>query len=220
MLIGLTVGVLAIMASLKTTGTVMLSFPLALWTIPIFDSTAAILRRKLTGRSIYTTDRAHMHHHLMSKLGHRRTLACIGSAALLTSSAALLGVYLKNDIISLVCAGGVVAMFVALRVFGHAEFDLLVVKTRSFVRSLLLSKGRRTGVAWHDAVHLQGTRQWGIVWETLTESAKRLGFVRIQLDVNVPMLGEGYHAAWNRPQPGDGSRQWRMDLPLMIDERV
>ena len=220
MLIGLAVGVMAIMASLKTPGTVLLGFPLALWTIPIFDSTAAILRRKLTGRSIYTTDRAHMHHHLMSRLGHHRTLTCMGSVAFLTSGAALLGVIWKNDSISLICAIGVVVMFVVLKVFGHAEFALLIVKLRSFARSLFHSRAARSGITWDDSVHMQGTRQWGLIWESLTDCAKRLGFVRIQLDVNVPTLGEGYHAAWNRPNVADLGQQWRLELPLMIESRV
>lgn len=76
MLIGLVVGVLAIQASLKGAGTVLLAAPLAVWAIPIFDSTAAIVRRKLSGQSIYTTDRGHLHHRLLSLLGSsRRVLA-------------------------------------------------------------------------------------------------------------------------------------------------
>ena len=40
---------------------------LVLLTLPIFDTTAAIIRRKLTGRSIYTTDRGHLHHCLLRR---------------------------------------------------------------------------------------------------------------------------------------------------------
>ena len=57
MLIGLIVGYLAIAGSVKGPATVALAAPVAVWAIPIFDSAAAILRRRLTGRSIYTTDR-------------------------------------------------------------------------------------------------------------------------------------------------------------------
>ena len=39
--------------------------PIALLILPILDTTAAIIRRKLTGRSIYTTDRGHLHHCLL-----------------------------------------------------------------------------------------------------------------------------------------------------------
>src|SRR5262249_20696536 len=67
MLIGLVIGVLAIRCSLKGTATVALATPMALLIIPIFDTAAAIVRRKLTGRSIYSTDRAHLHHCLLRR---------------------------------------------------------------------------------------------------------------------------------------------------------
>ncbi len=220
MLIGLAVGVMAIQASLKGPGTVLLAVPLALWTIPIFDTAAAILRRKLTGRSIYTTDRAHLHHHLLERMGHRMTLVCVAGVSLLTSAAALLSVWWKHDLIAILCGGCVVLAFVSLRVFGHTELLLAAVRGRSLLRSLFRPRPRDTTDAWDDVVHLQGTRQWGILWETVTESAARLGFVQLRLDLNVPTLGEGYHAHWSRPTNGDCSRQWRTDLPLIAGDRV
>ena len=61
-----------------------------MFAIPIFDRLAAIVRRKLTGRSIYATDRAHIHHILLRRglsparvvtllLGANVALAAIGS---------------------------------------------------------------------------------------------------------------------------------------------
>jgi len=55
MLIGLFIGTMAIQASLKGPATVALAGPLALLAIPIFDTSAAILRRKLRGRSVFST---------------------------------------------------------------------------------------------------------------------------------------------------------------------
>jgi UDP-GlcNAc:undecaprenyl-phosphate GlcNAc-1-phosphate transferase len=220
MLIGLAVGVMAIQASLKGPGTVLLGIPLALWTVPIFDSAAAILRRKLTGRSIYTTDRAHLHHHLMSRFGHRWTLTCIGCVSVVTSAGALLGVWWNDDRIAIICSVSVVLIFVSLKVFGHSELQLVVVKSRSFLRSVFLSRAIQPGAGWDEAVHLQGTRQWNLLWETLTEYAQRLEFVEIRLDLNLPILGEGYHASWRRPNGNDHAQHWRLDHPLMVDGRV
>jgi UDP-GlcNAc:undecaprenyl-phosphate/decaprenyl-phosphate GlcNAc-1-phosphate transferase len=220
MLIGLAVGVMAIRASLKGPGTVLLAVPLALWTIPIFDTAAAILRRKLTGRSIYATDRAHLHHHLVERVGHRMALVCIAGASLTTSVAALLSVWWKHDSIAILCGGFVVLMFVSLRVFGHTELLLAAVRIRSLLRSIFWPLPANPVDGWDDAVHLQGTRQWGLLWETLTESAGRLGFVQLRLDLNVPLLGEGYHASWSRPSNGECDRQWRIELPLIARDRM
>ena len=59
MLTGLVVGTLTIQGSLKGPGTVLLATPLAVWAIPILVSGAAVVRRKLNGRSVYSTDRGH-----------------------------------------------------------------------------------------------------------------------------------------------------------------
>jgi UDP-GlcNAc:undecaprenyl-phosphate GlcNAc-1-phosphate transferase len=220
MLIGLLVGVMAIQASLKGAGTVLMAVPVALWTIPIFDSAAAVIRRKLTGRSIYTTDRAHLHHHLVERMGHRMTLVCVGSVALVISIAGLASVWSKNDLFAIICAGFVVVTFISFRVFGHSELLLAAQRVRSLLRSIFLSRPQETAQGWNDSVHLQGTREWGLLWEMLTECATKLEFVSLRLDVNVPILGEGYHASWSRPTTNDQNRLWRLDLPLIADKRV
>lgn len=220
MLIGLVVAVLAIRASLKGPGTVLLASPMVLWTIPIFDSAAAVVRRKLTGRSIYTTDRAHLHHHLVQRIGHGKTLVCLATASVFTSAAALVSMWLNHDSIAIVCGMAVVLLFVSLRIFGHTELLLALVKTRAFVRSVVSPRRRKSHTPWDDAVRLQGTRQWELLWETLTESAAKLELVQVRLDVNVPRLGEGYHASWNRPHDGSHDRYWRLELPLIADHRV
>jgi UDP-GlcNAc:undecaprenyl-phosphate GlcNAc-1-phosphate transferase len=198
----------------------MLAVPLALWTIPIFDTGAAIVRRKLAGRSIYETDRAHLHHHLVERIGHRMTLVCVGAVSLLTSAAALLSIWSRFDFIAILCSALVVLLFVSFRVFGYSELLLAIVRARSFVRSLLLPVPRAAEPGWNDAVHLQGTRDWELVWDTLTESAEKLELVQLRLDVNVPVLGEGYNASWSRPNGSEHNRNWRFDMPLVVDERV
>src|SRR4029077_3496930 len=66
----------------------------------------------------------------------------------------------------------------------------------------------------------QRPRQWNLLWDTLTECAVRLDFVQLRLDVNVPILGEGYNASWSRPNGGEHNRLWRFDMPLVVDDRV
>lgn len=221
MLLGLLFGVLAIQTSLKTDEAYMLAVPVALWTIPIFDSTAAILRRKLTGRSIYSTDRAHFHHRLLKRLGHRKSLACVAGVSLLTSGAALISVIQRNDLWAILVAGAVVSIFVALRVFGHSELLLLLVRIRGMARSLVSRPSDKKDMVWDDSVRMQGTRQWELLWESLTEWAVRLEeLVHVRLDVNVPRLGEGYHASWCRPNDGNHDEFWRLELPLIADDKV
>ena len=74
----------------------------------------------------------------------------------------------------------VVAMFVSLRVFGHSELRLVLVRTRALLRSIFLPRPRNASEGWEDAVRLQGTRQWNLLWDTLTECAVRLDFVQLR----------------------------------------
>jgi len=67
MLVGLVIGVVAIQSSLKGPATAVMIAPLAVLTIPFLDTAAALIRRKLTGRSIYATDRGHLHHCMLRR---------------------------------------------------------------------------------------------------------------------------------------------------------
>ncbi len=144
MLIGLIIGALAIRSTLKGPATVAFAAPLAVWTIPIFDSTAAILRRKLTGRSIYASDRGHLHHRLMARSGSSlRTLFWIGSCCFVTSVGAVISLWLKNDLVALVTSFCVMGTLISTRVFGHVELQLLSNSMRRFGGNVLGYVGAR-----------------------------------------------------------------------------
>lgn len=223
MLIGLVVGTLAIQASLKGPGTVLLAAPLALWTIPIFDSGVAIVRRKLTGRSIYTIDRGHLHHRLAHRFGSRRALAGLAACCAFTSAAALLTVYRRSDLVALLSGVGLVAMFLVMRLFGHAELLLLAARCRSAGLSLFrISKtaDHRAPSAWQSAVRLQGSHHWEQVWNDLTGQAEHFSLEQIHLDVNLPMIEEAYHASWQRPTNGAIQPVWRLEMPIVVSNQI
>jgi len=217
MLIGLVVGALAIRGALKGPGTVLLAAPLAIWAIPIFDSLAAILRRKLTGRSIYAPDRGHLHHRLMDRVGsNRKVLGFIAVCCALTSLAALASTYLKNDLIAVTTCAAVVVIFVASGVFGRIELVLLAGRIYRIGRTLIhpVAVPKKKAHAW--SIRPRGSRQWGALWETLTAAADELRLVRIDLDVNLPAAQEEYTASWERPQRYEDDPCWRVELPLAI----
>ena len=97
MVIGLVLGTLALRCSIKQAATVAFAAPLALWAIPLFDSAAAVMRRKLTGRSIYATDRGHIHHRLLtSGLSSTGVLTFIIVLCIITSFGVLGGRLLRQ----------------------------------------------------------------------------------------------------------------------------
>jgi UDP-GlcNAc:undecaprenyl-phosphate GlcNAc-1-phosphate transferase len=214
MLIGLVIGALAVPASLKGPATVALITPVAVLILPMLDTTAAVVRRKLTGRGLATADRGHLHHVLLrGGLTVRRVLVLVAGLGLVASSGALASMLLSNDFFALVAALGVVATLVVTRMFGHAEVHLLRKRAALAVRGVL-GLGP-TPIGWQLAVQLQGTADWDIVWEDLVEAAWGQNLQAVALDVNAPALHENYHARWDRAGPGvPETHQWRVEIPL------
>jgi UDP-GlcNAc:undecaprenyl-phosphate GlcNAc-1-phosphate transferase len=216
MLIGLVVGTLAMQGSLKGPGTVLLAAPLAIWTLPILDSAAAILRRKLTGRSIYSTDRGHLHHRLMEHLAsHRKVLVAVAICSTATSAAALFSVFLKNDLIALFVSCSVIFILVTTGLFGGAEFALLRNRLQRIVRAMMPEQPGTPAEAACTAVRLQGSRHWDVLWEALTESVEKFHATRLHLDLDLPMIQESYDATWEKPGGCDHEVSWQMEIPLV-----
>jgi UDP-GlcNAc:undecaprenyl-phosphate/decaprenyl-phosphate GlcNAc-1-phosphate transferase len=221
MLIGMLVGALAIRASLKGPTAVGLAAPLAIWTIPLLDTFAAIIRRKLTGRSIYTTDRGHLHHCLQQATGStRRTLYVVTLACAATCMGGLTSLSLKNDLVAIISAVMVMAILVVTRSFGHGEVSLVAAKLRSFMRTFSPKVRGENGVPQQHAVRLQGTRPWESVWDSLLQVAEEYHLARMCLDVNIPACQEGYHVAWQRSAGPDAEDLWHANIPLFIDDRA
>jgi UDP-GlcNAc:undecaprenyl-phosphate GlcNAc-1-phosphate transferase len=126
MTIGFLAGALSIQASSKTATTFTLGVPLVLMSIPLFDTAMAILRRKLTGRSIGEGDRGHIHHRLQDRgMSRRQALLAISGLTLVMSGAALLSVYLQSESYGLSICGGVLGLLILGRVFGYHETSLV-----------------------------------------------------------------------------------------------
>jgi UDP-GlcNAc:undecaprenyl-phosphate GlcNAc-1-phosphate transferase len=222
MLVGLVVGVLAITSSLKGPATVALAAPMALLTIPFFDTMAAIVRRKLTGRSIYTTDRGHIHHCLLrSGLSHYSAIFVIGFLCLLTVCGTLTSIALQSDVLAVASGLVVMGLLVVTRLFGYAEFTLIQQRLRE-VAARLRHREPREGTEQPSSIHqievrLQGSARWTDLWQELTKAAQELQLKSICLDVNAPLLHEGYHARWGRLN-GDNAllEPWRVEIPLAL----
>jgi UDP-GlcNAc:undecaprenyl-phosphate/decaprenyl-phosphate GlcNAc-1-phosphate transferase len=212
MLIGLMIGALAIPASLKGPATVALMAPVAVLVLPMLDTTAAIVRRKLTGRGLATADRGHLHHVLLRNgLTVRRILVLVASLALVASAGALATTALQNDVYAIIAVFGVVIALVTTRLFGNAEFQLVKARLSAAIRGLR----QPGGPGWEMAIRLQGTADWDQVWQDLTGCAGRMNLQTVWLDVNAPSLHENYHARWDRAGVGhDETHLWRVEIPL------
>ena len=219
LLIGLAVGVLSI---LKGPTSVAMFAPLALLAIPLFDSSMAILRRKLTGRSIYAVDRAHLHHNLLkSGLSTKGLLMVVSLLSGLTALGAFFSVAMNQEGLAIASALIVIGILVASKVFGYVELILLGKRTVNFGRSLLVRRGPKGDNQVHEhSMQLQGSRSWDIIWQTLTEFAEKHGLCKVCLDLNVPWMQEGFHASWYRAKMPDVSERWQTKIPIVSSSKV
>lgn len=218
MLIGLIIGVLAIQSSLKATAAVGLAAPLAILTLPIMDTFAAIVRRKLTGRSIYATDRGHLHHCMMSRgLSHRKVLVAVAALCFVCVVGAWLSIYLKNEVYALLSAVVVVSILVASRLFGYVEL-VLIKKSLAHQTTKFFSRSRR-GQPRQMALGLQGDVDWTELWNRLTMAATELGCTFVKLDVNAPAYHASFHARWEHPveDQTEVPATWSTELPIAVE---
>ena len=210
MVVGLILGTLAVRCSLKApAATIAIALPIALLILPIIDTTAAIVRRKLTGRSIYTTDRGHLHHCLLN-CGYSTSgvLVLVALLCLATCAGVLASQAFNNEWIAVLTAASIIAALVITRLFGHAE--TMLIKNR--LVSLLLPAGSARNME----VRLQGSVAWNDLWQFLRVLAQELHLDQLLLDVNAPLLHEGYHARWDHGQEwGEESRTlWHVEIPI------
>jgi len=218
MLIGLVLGALAIRASIKGPATVALAAPAAIWAIPILDVSMAILRRKLTGRSVYQTDRGHLHHTLLRRgMGGGRTVMFIGFLCGITAVAGVVSVYQHNEWVASSTVAAVFAVLIVSGIFGRRECLLLLRRTKHLATSFARLSRHPRGAQHRLEARLQGSHQWEELWETLTAFADRFDMSSLQLNIHLPAANEDYHATWRRREMPENARLWHSDVPLLAN---
>jgi UDP-GlcNAc:undecaprenyl-phosphate GlcNAc-1-phosphate transferase len=125
---------IGLLGSQKSPTVIAVAIPIVSLGLPVLDTTLAVLRRFLRGQPIFTADRAHIHHRLLS-LGHSpRDVALLlyGACALLGLGAMLL----VNDSAYVAVVLLVIGLGVGLAVqrLRYYEFEELARVLRSGVR--------------------------------------------------------------------------------------
>lgn len=210
MLIGLIVASLPIESCLKGPAIAIIG-PAVLLILPIIDTSAAIIRRKLTGRGIAIPDRGHFHHVLMrGGFSTRRILILVAVLSSIAAAGTLLSVFQKNDLLAIGSAAAIILILVLGGLFGNAEYRLIRERTKSLFR-----KARHGQSHIETEVRLHGDGEWDCVWKEVTSAAEQLNLQTICLDVNAPAWHEDYHVRWDRVgSPPSPYMIWRAELPL------
>ena len=220
MLIGMVLASLAVQSYLKEPMIYICMAPLAMLFIPIFDSTIAFARRIATGRSIYSTDRGHLHHILLRHgLTDRGMVLFVGGLTTITAVGAAMTVIFNDSKFSVIGIATVIVFLISAKVFGFAEFKLLCTRFFRLCSSLVMPR-RNKRAAQSVTFQLQGSQEWGKLWKTITDFAESHDFIGIKLDLNLPWLHESFHADWKKPTLSENEQVWQTRLPLAAKGRV
>jgi UDP-GlcNAc:undecaprenyl-phosphate GlcNAc-1-phosphate transferase len=220
MLIGLVTAAVAIECSIKQQTAFALAVPAAICAIPALDAAAALVRRIITGQSVFTADRGHLHHALLLRgWSNGQTVAFIAGLTSLTCAAALASYFTHSDLIAVPITIAVFGTLAATRVFGHAEAALIFNRLRSLVRSTIMGPIQRTSLESESTVRLQGNRKWQDLWSSLREAAPKYNVAGMTLQVSIPGYHESFFATWKQNDAKLGDDSWRVALPLEFGER-
>ncbi len=222
MLIGFLLAAVAIRSSFKQAAAYAVFAPVALLAIPLIDTGAAIIRRRFTGRSIYMEDRGHLHH-VMAKqgLGPVSSLIWVALLCTMTACGAVLSLLTHETIYAFISIGLVIFVMISGKIFGVAEFRLLMRRVWGVVRSFIMLPNRSNQLFDDVSIRLQGDRDWNEVWRRLCEFAAENDLVEVMLDINAPWLHEGFHATWRKKGVKlSASQQWQVEVPLVAEGRV
>ena len=216
MLIGLILGTVALHCAAKESATVAAAPLVAIWAILIFDSVAAVARRKLTGRSIYDCDRGHIHHRLLENglSAHQVTLVIAGITAV-TSLAAVLSIWLNMPVIGILVAAFVVVVLTATKVFGHVELKLasrrLVQAGKNSFHPL---RSKHTTV---DTMQLQGNTQWEQIWDSVLAVTEEFDLGSVRMNVHIARTHQDFYATWKAVEFQAASSNWEIDRPFVFE---
>lgn len=223
MLIGLFLAAITIRCGFKQSVAYAVFAPVALLAIPLIDTSAAIVRRRFTGRSIYTEDRGHLHHILAKKgLTPVGSLMWVAALCLMTATGGTIALIMHQAEYALASIAMVIIVMIAGQIFGVAEFQLLSRRFMGTIKSFLLLQPRQAYSEIHEsAIQLQGNRDWKDVWARLCEFAHEHELNQMLLDVNAPWMHEGFHGVWKRKKANtSGNQQWLAELPMVVEGRV
>lgn len=223
MMIGLVFGALAIRCTFKQATAYAFLGPLALLSIPFLDTAAAIIRRRLTGRSIYSVDRAHLHHILAGHgYGPRGSLFLVAILSALTAAGGTLSVITRQSEYAAAAIAIVLLFLISNRLFGFVELKLIVNKLVSLVASLKSLRSRTAALNRSTAVQLQGRRDWQLIWQNVHEFAEKHDFKMVKMHLHLPWLHEFFHARYDKSgaELTDQADDWYFVLPISVGEQL
>jgi UDP-GlcNAc:undecaprenyl-phosphate GlcNAc-1-phosphate transferase len=124
MFLGFVLATISIKTSAKSGTAVAMLVPILALGLPIMDTLLAVVRRTLLGRRIFSSDKEHIHHRLMSRLSlsHRKAVLLLYGLCCLFAMTALAIAYANSAQGAMLLLGVGIVVFVLMRKLGYLSF--------------------------------------------------------------------------------------------------
>jgi UDP-GlcNAc:undecaprenyl-phosphate GlcNAc-1-phosphate transferase len=205
LLLGFLLGCYGVIWSQKSVTLLGMTAPVIALSIPLLDTSLAVVRRLLGKRPVFGADRGHIHHRLLDQgRSPRRVVLIFYSICGLAAVFSLLTSVVRNNRIS----GAIILLFCAvtwlgIQYLGYAEFGLT---------SRLLFRGgfQRSVDAQIQLRHFQESlavaKNVQECWQVIRDSARIFGFDRIRLRFSGESFEEDVSAS--------AASRWHLRVPL------
>lgn len=180
MFLGFTLAIVSIKTSTKSGTAIAMLVPIVALGLPIVDTLLAIVRRTILGRPIFSADKEHIHHRLMSRLrlSHRQTVLVLYAFCVLLALTAL-GLSYANSVQSAMLLSGVgIIVAVLMRKLGYLNFKNAAVATETRKRNLLVR-----GIVKAVQSRIDAAQTLSEIWQALRPLADGLSVSRLELRV-------------------------------------
>ncbi|GIW88848.1 MAG: hypothetical protein KatS3mg108_3172 [Isosphaeraceae bacterium] len=181
LLMGLTIGVIGVLGSLKGTTAVALLFPVLAMGLPITDTAMAIFRRWVRDLPLSAADRRHIHHLLIGLgLTPRQAAVVLYFFTAGLCGIVLLGVAWRNEMLALLLGTSGCAAFLLVLTSRRDELSQLVVDLRERRRRRRQER-MAARITWETIQRIELASDPDGVAELVAEAALAVGAWRLEL---------------------------------------
>lgn len=187
LVLGFLLGCFSLLWSAKSATLLGMTAPLMALSVPLIDTSLAVLRRFLRGQPIFLPDRSHVHHRLLALgLTHRHAVFFLYFAGTVASFLSLSLIWAQNHGEAIVLLA-----FVSAAIFGIEKLGYPELKA---ARKIILGGGLRRGINGHLEVQnlrdgLMAARTAEECWTVIKSTSRECGFEVIRMRLASQVLG-------------------------------
>ncbi len=197
--LGFTIAASSVLCFSKTQTIVGLALPMLAMGIPVFDTLFSIIRRFLERRSIFSPDRGHFHHRLLSLgLGQRQAVLIAYSLTLASAGLGMFMLVTRNSQTIIVFLGILFLLAMVFRVVGAVRLREILAGLK---QNLEIARQKKLETESFEQIELyfRDARMFEQWWQAVCFAADKMGFIRSLLPLT-NRDGSKRTLAWERQQ--------------------